>query len=107
MDENVADKELLNRLADMIENLMVEHLVLWSYIKRVHLIQEANRKRDPRLPKAPPPQDLIAASEKTGETRALIQARLRPLRAEIEREQNHRELLEKMLAMFPASKDVN
>lgn len=101
------NKDLATKLADDVERLLVENITLRNFVNGLHRIAEERRKREPHLPKAATPQDLIAASYKIGGIPSLAQEILRPVRAEIESAETLDQVIERIRLAIPKSQEEN
>jgi len=95
------NKDLATRLADWIEQLLVENLALKRFVRDLHDIRENERKAHPELKSAPTALQLIEGARRIGGTPDLAKIILRPVREEIARAQNLDEVIEQILVSLP------
>ena len=101
------DKSFVNQLVDRLERLTIENLALRQYVNAVHRLVESQRKQQPSIPRTPPAHDLIEAKLRSPETLSLVREMYAPLRSRIEQGESLESVIQELLRIAPANKDVN
>jgi len=101
MSDSAEEKSLHTRLADWIEQLLIENIALKRYVKELHDIRENERKARPELPSAPTALQLIEGARRIGGTPDLAKMLLRPAREEIERSADLERVIDALLRAAP------
>lgn len=101
MSDSAAEKTLQTRLADWVEQLLIENITLKNYARGLREIRENERKAHPELPSAPTVLQLIEGGKRNQGTLSLAKDLLRPAREEIEHSQNLERVIDALLRTAP------
>lgn len=94
-------------MVDELERLLTENLALRRYVNTIREVQEARRKKNPKLHPAATTRHLIEAMQKIQGTPSLATRVFAPLRTRINEDAELESVMRDFLRLVQPYKDVN